>query len=106
MDAAADAPPLSKGDYNRSVSALSGGGRMLRDLGSAPVKTRRPYLFRLLVQDASVRPARDMPLYMGILGHAAFVRTDFTVFAHVRIPDFRASEAERKNRDRRFRRES
>ncbi len=82
-DAGADAPPVSKADYNRSVSALSGGGRMLWERGSAPLKARQPYLFRFLMEDAAGRPARDMQLYMGMLGHAAFIRADLTVFAHV-----------------------
>ena len=29
------------------------------------------------------KPAEDMELYMGMLGHAAFVRSDRSVFAHV-----------------------
>lgn len=56
---------------------------MLWERGSAPLRARRPYLFRFRVEDASGRPARDLQLYMGMLGHAAFVRTDLTVFAHV-----------------------
>lgn len=82
-DAAADAPPLSKADYNRSVTALLGGGRMVWDRGSAPVRARRPYLFRFRVEDDGGRPVRDMQLYMGMLGHAAFVAADRSVFAHV-----------------------
>lgn len=82
-DASADAPPLSKADYNRSVTALSGGGRMLWDRGSAPLRARQSYLFRFRVEDAGGQPVRDMQLYMGMLGHAAFVRADRSVFAHV-----------------------
>jgi hypothetical protein len=35
------------------------------------------------MEDAPGQPARGMQLYMGMLGHAAFARTDLTVFAHV-----------------------
>ena len=40
-------------------------------------------LFRFRVEDADGKPAQDMELYMGMPGHAAFVRDDFQVFAHV-----------------------
>jgi hypothetical protein len=39
--AAADAPSLSKADYNRSVTAPSGGERMLRERGNAPPRARQ-----------------------------------------------------------------
>jgi len=35
------------------------------------------------VEDGAGKPAADMELYMGMLGHAAFVRSDRSVFAHV-----------------------
>lgn len=82
-DAAADAPPRSKADYNRNVAALEGGGRMVWERGSAPLRARKPYQFRFRVVDAGGQPVRDMQLYMGMLGHAAFVSPDGTVFAHV-----------------------
>jgi len=82
-DAAADAPPLSKADYNRSVTALSGGGRMLWERGSAPLRAGEPCMFRFRVEDAGGQPVHDMQLYMGMLGHAAFVSADRSAFAHV-----------------------
>jgi hypothetical protein len=82
-DVAGDAPPLSKADYNRNVTALSGGGRMVWERGSAPLRARQPYLLRFRVEDAGGNPVRDMQLYMGMLGHAAFVAADRSVFAHV-----------------------
>ena len=82
-DASGDAPPLSKADYNRNVTALSGGGNMLWERPGAPLRARQPYLFRFRVLDAAGQPVRDMQLYMGMLGHAAFVSADRSVFAHV-----------------------
>jgi hypothetical protein len=35
------------------------------------------------VEDQNGRPAEDLQLYMGMQGHAAFVKTDRTAFAHV-----------------------
>ena len=44
-------------------------------------KTPEDFSFTLL--DANGQPAKDMGLYMGMAGHAAFVKTDGTVFAHI-----------------------
>ena len=40
------------------------------------------YTFRFRLLDASGSPASDVQPYMGMAGHAAFVKTDGTVFAH------------------------
>lgn len=50
---------------------------------SGQLKTRKPVLFRFELLDLTGKPAQDMALYMGMLGHAAFVKTDGTVFAHI-----------------------
>jgi hypothetical protein len=51
--------------------------------GKAPLRARSgsDFRFELLAPDGSA--PNDMALYMGMLGHAAFVKTDGTVFAHV-----------------------
>jgi hypothetical protein len=82
-DAGGAGPPVAKADYNSVVAPLSGGYRMIWEQGARPVRTRLPYEFRFRVEDASGRPAEGMELYMGMLGHAAFVSHDRTVFAHV-----------------------
>jgi hypothetical protein len=83
-DAAGAGPPLTKADYNRSVAELPGGYRMVWDRGGeTPWHAKRPYLFRFRVEGKAGEPAKDMELYMGMLGHAAFVRSDRSVFAHV-----------------------
>jgi hypothetical protein len=83
-DAAGDGPPVAKADYNRSVAPLPGGYRMVWDRGGeASWHAGRPYLFRFRVEDGAGKPADGMELYMGMLGHAAFVRSDRSVFAHV-----------------------
>jgi hypothetical protein len=46
-----------------------------------PAKTPQVFEFSLLGNDD--KPATDTALYMGMLGHAAFVKTDGNVFAHV-----------------------
>jgi hypothetical protein len=83
-DAAGEGPPMAQADYNRSVAPLAGGYRMVWDRGGVTVwRAKRPYLFRFRVEDSAGKPAADMELYMGMLGHAAFVRSDRSVFAHV-----------------------
>jgi hypothetical protein len=83
-DAAGDGPPTVQADYNRSVAPLLGGYRMVWDRGGEPIlHARRPYLFRFRMEDGEGKPAAGMELYMGMLGHAAFVRSDRSVFAHV-----------------------
>ena len=56
---------------------------MVWERGPMPYRAGQPYEFRFRVEDAQGRPAEGMELYMGMQGHAAFVRTDRSVFAHV-----------------------
>ncbi len=46
-----------------------------------PAKQGMAFQFRLVKPDGSA--PSDMALYMGMLGHAAFVKTDGAVFAHI-----------------------
>jgi len=41
-----------------------------------------PYAFHFRLLDPAGKPATDMQPYLGMAGHAAFVKTDGTVFAH------------------------
>lgn len=49
--------------------------------GVLAVKSPEDFRFELL--DPEGAPPADMALYMGMLGHAAFVKTDGTVFVHI-----------------------
>ena len=86
-DAGGAAAPIggtvSGGAAADADSPLSGGYHMIWDRGTAPLRARTPYVFRFRILDALGHPARDMQLYMGMLGHAAFVRSDLGAFAHV-----------------------
>ena len=53
----------------------------LRD--AQPLTTKRLTMFTFRVDDATGQPATDLELYMGMPGHAIFVRRDRRVFAHV-----------------------
>ena len=74
-DAAASAQPWQTSSAANTVFTLPDGYKMEWLRGD------KPFAFRLTKSDGSV--PSDMSLYMGMLGHAAFVKTDGTVFAHI-----------------------
>lgn len=80
-DSAADGSTGFEPD--RVASSLPDGGRIVWERPSGPIVAKQATLFRFKVEDASGRPAGDLELYMGMPGHAVFVRRDFSVFAHV-----------------------
>jgi hypothetical protein len=91
-DGAGIGPPVTSWDSARIASPLAGGYRMVWAPGSAGglaagtignLHARQPYEFRFRLEDSQGKPADGMELYMGMLGHAAFVSVDRSVFAHV-----------------------
>jgi hypothetical protein len=74
---------LSQADRTRNSSELFGGGRMLWERDSSSLKTRRANWFRFRVEDQAGRPVDDLEPYMGMAGHAVFLKTDRSVFAHI-----------------------
>jgi len=79
-DAEAIPAGLSKGDLG-AVYKLPDGYSMVWDK-PATITANMPYAFRFTLLDASGKPAGDMQPYLGMAGHAAFVKTDWTTFAH------------------------
>lgn len=82
-DAGGIGPPVTNADHTRAVSPLAGGYRMVWERGEGNLRARQPYEFRFRLEDAQGKPADGVELYMGMLGHAAFVGVDRSVFAHV-----------------------
>jgi hypothetical protein len=82
-DAAATAAPLNKTRGATTTFMLPDGYRMNWINGNGPQKAKHPELFKFEIVDAEGRAPRDMALYMGMPGHAAFVKTDGSVFAHI-----------------------
>jgi len=85
-DAAGTAPPVtSQTAWSASgdrIFRLPDGYTMIwRSPGKLVAKAPQSFQFDLL--DRSSKPATDEALYMGMLGHAAFVKTDGSVFAHI-----------------------
>jgi len=82
-DAAGSSPPIAQADFNRTVAQLPDGSRMIWERDPGPLHAKRAMFFRFKLEDANGQPVKDMELYMGMPGHAAFVRSDRSVFAHV-----------------------
>ena len=66
-----------------ATAPLAGGGRMVWVRDAQPLTAKRLSMFVFRVEDAAGRPAHDLELYMGMPGHAVFIRRDRRVFAHV-----------------------
>jgi hypothetical protein len=58
-------------------------GRMLWLRASAPLTTGKAMSFRFRVEDLKGQPVTDLEPYMGMAGHAVFMKRDGNVFAHV-----------------------
>jgi len=71
------------GPVGSDAAPLPGGGRMVWMHGSEPLRPRQLTLFAFRVEDPDGSPATDLELYMGMPGHAIFIRRDRSVFAHV-----------------------
>jgi len=82
-DSAGVGPPLSQAAKDRTVSPLSDGARMVWERNTSPFHTNQLTWFRFRIEDKNGKPVNDLALYMGMAGHAAFVRTDCAVFAHL-----------------------
>jgi hypothetical protein len=82
-DSAWSGAGVAVGTRDSNLAQLTDGGRMVWQRGSGPLKASIPMNFRFSVQDKDGKPATDLEPYMGMAGHAEFVSTDLTVFAHV-----------------------
>jgi hypothetical protein len=79
-DASAHPPAVEQGPMG-DIFKLPDGYSMVWDKPAAlTANAAYSFRFRLLGPDGS--PATDMRPYLGMAGHAAFVKTDGTVFAH------------------------
>lgn len=62
---------------------LPDGGRMLWQRAGQPLRAGVLLILRFRVTDRAGNPAQDLEPYMGMAAHAAIVRSDGSVFAHV-----------------------
>jgi hypothetical protein len=80
-DAAALAPPIAATPLGNSFHLPDGYTMVWDRPATLTASTAYNFHFHLLAHND--QPAPDMQPYMGMAGHAAFVKTDGTVFAHV-----------------------
>lgn len=79
-DASATPAPVSAGELGPQFH-LPDNYTMVWDK-PASLKSGEAATFRFHLVDASGKPAADVVPYLGMAGHAAFVRDDFSTFAH------------------------
>jgi len=79
-DGSAMPAAISRGELG-GVFKLPDGYTMVWDR-PAEITANTAYSFRFHLLQPDGRPATDMQPYLGMPGHAAFVKTDGTVFAH------------------------
>jgi hypothetical protein len=79
-DASATPPPLANGDLGPAYK-LPDGSTMVWDR-PASITANTAYAFRFRLLDPTGKPATDMQPYLGMAGHAAFVKADGSTFAH------------------------
>ena len=72
-----------RGDDSRWPGTDRSRGRITWVRDEQPLVARRLTMFTFRLDDESGQPVRDLELYMGMPGHAVFVRRDRGVFAHV-----------------------
>ena len=66
-----------------TIATLPDGGHIIWQRPAGDLKAGVPLAFTFDVRDKDGKPATDMEPYMGMAGHAEFVRSDLSVFAHV-----------------------
>jgi hypothetical protein len=79
-DSDASASPTTRID--EPVANLPDGTRMVWEREGASAVGRLSW-FRFKVEDGSGKPVTDLEPYMGMAGHAVFIRSDESVFAHI-----------------------
>jgi len=77
------ANPLAAGVAPQTTSALAGGGQMIWERDAAPLRANVPSIFRFRVENGQGQLATDLQPYMGMAAHAAIVKSDASVFAHI-----------------------
>ena len=82
-DASGSAAPWQNASIASNSFRLPDGYTMEWLRPAAPIRARQGNIFHFRLLDRSGKPAGNMHYYMGMLGHAAFVKTDGTRFAHI-----------------------
>lgn len=82
-DARGAAEPWQDTDPTKNSFRLPDGYTMIWNRPPGPLHPNVLQQFRFTLLDPHSQPPSEMRLYMGMLGHAAFVKTDGSAFAHI-----------------------
>ncbi len=82
-DALATAPPWNQSPPTSTTFTLPDGYRMQWVQAPAHLLAKKGAYFEFRLVKPDGEAPSDMALYMGMLGHAAFVKTDGSAFAHI-----------------------
>jgi hypothetical protein len=82
-DSEASAAALSEASADNLTAPLADGGRMIWEREPGALSANKLLWFKFSVEDAGGVPSQNLEPYMGMAGHAEFIRSDFSVFAHV-----------------------
>ena len=83
-DSGVEAAAFDSSRQTKNPSPLSAGDRMVWEQDAAALQAGQVSWFRFHIDDAQQhQPANDLEPYMGMAGHAEFVRSDLSVFAHI-----------------------
>jgi hypothetical protein len=82
-DSAWSGTPLGGTTDDSTAAKLSDGGLMVWQRGNGTLRADVPMDFRFEVDDKFGKPVQNLEPYMGMAGHAEFVSSDMSVFAHV-----------------------
>lgn len=82
-DASGRTVPWQQASASETAFTLPDGYKMEWLRPDRSLQAKQATLFRFRLLDAKGMPAQDVQFYMGMLGHAAFVKTDGTAFAHI-----------------------
>src|ERR1700752_4212111 len=65
------------------ISSMPDGTGVIWERAPGPLPANQLLWFKFRLEDASGKPVANLEPYMGMAGHAEFVRSDLSVFAHV-----------------------
>lgn len=82
-DSTASTSAFEPSAQSTKVSILPDGDHMVWEQDQAALKAGQVSKFRFRVEDADCDYAKDLEPYMGMAGHAEFVKSDLSVFAHI-----------------------
>jgi hypothetical protein len=75
--------PLAVQAGDQTVARPADGGRIVWERGNQPLVANTAMVFKFRLEDKDGQPAKDREPYMGMAGHAEFVSSDMSVFAHI-----------------------